>query len=43
MGNNALDSHASGKKHQQLMLWRNKPCLSSTKDSEKGIARNQDV
>ena len=44
MRNSALDSHASGKKHQQLMLEHsksgmidlmfNKPCSSSTKETE---------
>ena len=44
MGNSALDLHASGKKHQQLMLQRskscmidlmfNKPCSSSTKETK---------
>ena len=44
VGSSTLDSHASGKKHQQLMLERsksdvidlkfNKPCLSSTKETE---------
>ena len=44
MGSSALDSHTSGKKHQQLMLERsksgvidlmfNKPCSSSTKETE---------
>ena len=44
MGSSTLDSHASGKKHQQLMLecsksgvidlMFNKPCSSSTKETE---------
>ena len=44
MGSSALDLHASGKKHQQLMFERsksgmidlmfNKPCSSSTKETE---------
>ena len=44
MGSSALDSHASGEKHRQLMLERsksgvidlmfNKSCSSSTKETE---------